>query len=87
MTQDDLQALVGAGRTFSDLEFSADLSLNDLDLAENRFVHCRFALPAIRGADFSESVFVDCRFEPTRFANCKFAKARLSSCMLFNAGK
>lgn len=87
MTQDELRALAQAGRTFTDLEFSSDLSLDDLDQTESRFERCRFALPAVRGADFSESTFNDCRFEPTRFANCKFARAALNGCTLFDVDK
>lgn len=87
MTRDELRALAEGERTFNDMAFSPDLSLDDLDLTESRFERCRFALPAVRGTDFSESTFKDCHFAPTRFANCKFGKAQFSGGSLFDVEK
>jgi fluoroquinolone resistance protein len=87
MTHDELSALATGDRAFVDVTFAPGLSLDDLDLAESRFERCRFALPAVRGANFSESTFKDCHFAPSRFANCKFARAKFAGCTLFDVEK
>lgn len=81
---DELQATVKADRAFGGLRFAGPLVLDDLDLGECRFERCQFAVPVIRGADFSRSTFRNCTFEPTRFASCKFAHARFEGCGLFD---
>ncbi|MBS0219996.1 MAG: pentapeptide repeat-containing protein [Proteobacteria bacterium] len=81
---DELQATMKADRAFIGLRFAAPLALDDLDLGECRFERCQFAMPVIRGADFSRSTLRDCIFEPTRFTSCKLAHARFERCTLFD---
>lgn len=84
ISQDELSALAKGGGIFESVLFAPDLALDDFDFTEARFERCLFRVPAIRGADFSQAVFKDCRFEPTRFANCRFAGAQFQSGTLFD---
>ncbi len=82
----ELLAILADEKLFDGVLFAADLVLDDLDLAEARFTRCHFQAPTVRGADFSDSVFETCRFEPMRWANCKLARSRLEGCTLFDTG-
>jgi uncharacterized protein YjbI with pentapeptide repeats len=86
MTQEELQAVLAADRSFKDVRFPAELSLDELDVAESRFERCHFHGTALRGTDFSNGTFEDCRFEPMRAANCKLVRAKLQGCAFFDAG-
>ena len=87
MEQSELSARLAGDRIFSDMRFTADIVLDELDFTEARFERCHFQAPAVRGADFTGAAFSDCTFEPMRLASCKLAKARLSGCSAFDAGK
>jgi uncharacterized protein YjbI with pentapeptide repeats len=82
--QEELRAMADKDRTFSGMLFPPTLALDDVDFTESRFERCLFCVPAIRGIDFSRSVFKDCKFEPTRFASCKLAGAQFDGCALFD---
>lgn len=86
ISREELLARLAGDRVFSGVLFAADVSLDEVDLAESRFDRCRFEAPT-RGADFSEAAFSDCTFEPMRLASCKLVKTRLSGCSAFDAGK
>ena len=86
LTRAELLAILTGDRVFDGVLFAADLTLDELDFAEARFTRCHFRAPTLRGADFSRSVFEECRFEPMRWANCKLARARLQGCTLFDSG-
>jgi fluoroquinolone resistance protein len=86
VTREELPAILAGNRDFDGVVFAADLMLDDFDFAEARFTRCQFRAPTLRGADFSSSVFEECRFEPMRWANCKLTRARLQGCTLFDIG-
>ena len=86
LAREELLAILAGDRVFDGVRFPADLTLDELDFAEARFVRCHFQAPTLRGADFSSSVFEECRFESMRWANCKLARARLQGCSLFDTG-
>ena len=85
LRQDELDAGLETSRVFDSVAFTADVSLDELDLAECRFIDCIFELPSIRGTDFSGVLFKGCRFSPGRFASCKLAGVRVQDSSYFDA--
>src|SRR5687768_15056192 len=53
ISREELSARLAGDRAFSGVLFAPDVALDDLDLTESRFEHCRFEPPTVRGADFS----------------------------------
>jgi fluoroquinolone resistance protein len=86
LMREELLAVLADNRVFDGVLFGADLMLDELDFAEARFMRCRFQAPILRGADFSSSLFEECRFEPMRWSNCKLTRTRLQGCTLFDTG-
>jgi uncharacterized protein YjbI with pentapeptide repeats len=84
ISQDELIALAGTSREFDGVLFPPATTFDDLDCTDCRFIRCLFQCPTVRGTDFSDAEFRDCRFAPARFASCKFTGARFEHCTFFN---
>src|SRR5580698_606287 len=80
ISQDELSASLAADRKFEGRAFPPDVSFDDLDCTKAQFADCLFQSPSIKGADFSEAAFRNCKFLPSRFASCKFADAQFTGC-------
>jgi len=87
VSQDEFQSSAAGRRSFVGLLFPSTLVLEGADLSDSRFDRCLFSEATIRGVDFSGSAFVDCKFEPVRFASCRFSRAQLRNCAWFDANR
>jgi uncharacterized protein YjbI with pentapeptide repeats len=83
ISQGELIALAETSREFDGILFPPAVTFDDLDCTGCRFARCLFQCPIVRGTEFSEAEFRDCRFAPARFASCKFAGARFENCTFF----
>lgn len=87
LRQDELDTGLETSRIFDAVAFTPAVTLDELDLAECRFIDCIFDLPSVRGADFSGALFKGCRISPGRFASCKLAGARVHDSSFFDADR